>query len=278
MSGYRLAPTYPLPRPRQANPPQLRSRLLSNSRHHRQRSLPPGLARPLTLRPLFRGLSLHRPQPSRFPGTAVTLPLHQKQALASWALLIPALLGFVGGSAAGALIAARYQARTARIAREVDHIDQQLRLLYGPLHFFVSQNDELFRLSGAFHDAYSAEYTSQEFAPEAMESVRKDTKTTIALANSYVNRVVSNNERIMEVLERCWQHLDPSDVETFSHFQIDYIRFKTEVWGKMRLATPFGVYERIGPISYMRREMSERVRDAFARKTQRLLELRGPST
>jgi hypothetical protein len=223
----------------------------------------------------------HSPMPSKAAPTpaAAPRPTPQKatnQAAGSgWAFLIPALLGFIGGSAAGAFISAWYQARAARVAREVEHLDQQLRLLYGPLHFLVSQNADLFKLSGAFHEAYTAEFVAQKFAPEAMESVRRDADATIDIANSYVVRVAENNEGIMQILKSGWQHVDPGDVETFSHFQIDYLRFRTEVWGKMRLSTPLSIYARVGPISYMRPEIVQRVREAFTRKTERLRELRG---
>jgi hypothetical protein len=67
------------------------------------------------------------------------------------------IMRYVSSLIGGGLIAAVgnwiYSSRSARRAREVDFLRDQLRLLYGPLFFFTSQNEELFKLADNVQNA-----------------------------------------------------------------------------------------------------------------------------
>jgi hypothetical protein len=55
-------------------------------------------------------------------------------------------LSFLGGGFIAAVGNWIYSNWSAGRAREVEWLREQLRLLYGPLFFFTSQNEELFKL------------------------------------------------------------------------------------------------------------------------------------
>jgi hypothetical protein len=60
------------------------------------------------------------------------------------------LITVLGGILGGIIVAVTnwfLSNRSTRRTREVDWLQEQLRLLYGPLFFFTSQNEELFKLT-----------------------------------------------------------------------------------------------------------------------------------
>ena len=59
-------------------------------------------------------------------------------------------------------------------------------------------------------------------------AVTKQHLATIDVGNTYIERVVKNNERVMDILEKNWHLVDADDVEVLSHFQVDYTRYHVE--------------------------------------------------
>jgi len=101
--------------------------------------------------------------------------------------------------------------------------------------------------------------------------VREQKKALIDAANSYVDEVVKNNLKVMDVLRDGWHLIDPNDVEVFSQFQVDYIRFlKLEDENE---TVKMIAQEYIGDISYMRSKMMELVQKKWAEKRRRVEEL-----
>jgi hypothetical protein len=98
---------------------------------------------------------------------------------------------------------------------------------------------------------------------------------TIALSNSYVERVVENNARVSELLATNWHLVDPDDEGVFSHFQVHYMRYLHEVKQARCSKILFPVVMNLGPIPFMASEMIERVRRTFERQQRRLRTLRG---
>ncbi|MGG7056407.1 hypothetical protein [Nitrosomonas sp. ANs5] len=116
------------------------------------------------------------------------------------------LMSFLGGGFAVAVGNWVNSSVGIRRQREIDHLKGQLQSLYGPLSFFAQQNEKLFALCGAFSDAYTREIVQKNWSQDekTRASVRADAETTIQLSNQYVVRVVENNGRIMEILEKGW--------------------------------------------------------------------------
>ena len=186
------------------------------------------------------------------------------------------IMSFLGGGFAVAAGNWVNSAAAARKQREVDHLKGQLQALYGPLFFFTEQNEKLFALCGKFNDAYTAEFVSKSWGKNehTQASVRKDAETTIEISNQYIRRVVANNERVMEVLEKGWHLIDAEDIEEFAQFQVDFTRFKTEVDGTLK--PPYAIYRAVGDVSYMRPSMIELVKKNAQAKQARLRELLRP--
>ena len=186
------------------------------------------------------------------------------------------LMSFLGGGFAVAVGNWVNSSVGARRQREIDHLKNQLQSLYGPLSFFTLQNEKLFALCGAFNDAYTTEIAQKNWSPDekTQASVRAEADTTIELSNQYVGRVVENNGRVMEILEKGWHLADTEDIEELAQFQVDYTRFKTEVEGTLK--TPFRIYKAVGVVSYMRQSMIELVKNKVRAKEDRLRELMRP--
>jgi hypothetical protein len=186
------------------------------------------------------------------------------------------LMSFLGGGFAVAVGNWVNSSVGARRQREIESLKGQLQSLYGPLSFFTHQNEKLFALCGKFNAAYTAEFVGKNWSQDerTQATVRADADTTIELSNEYIQRVVENNRRVMEVLEKGWHLADSEDIEELSQFQVDFTRFKTEVEGKHK--TPYAIYKAVGDVSYMRPSMIELVKRKVRIKEQRLRELMRP--
>jgi hypothetical protein len=106
-------------------------------------------------------------------------------------------------------------------------------------------------------------------------TVTKHAEATIELGNIYVRRVVENNARVMDLLEKNWHLMDAADVEVLSRFQVDYTRYLVEATGKGGEGLPFGVVVKLGAISFMHPDTTTRARETFQRKRARLIKLTG---
>ena len=176
------------------------------------------------------------------------------------------------GSGIGAAIVTVFFDLWASCRRsEIDHLQQQLAKVYGPLYYFTSQNHELFELHTKYLDAHRKEPAICEYAEESRGKVREQKNALIDAANSYVDEVVKNNLKVMDVLRDGWHLIDPNDVEVFAKFKVDYIRF-------LKLAdedetVKMIAQENIGDISYMRLQMMEHVKKKWTEKRYRVEEL-----
>ena len=183
------------------------------------------------------------------------------------------IMSFLGGGFAVAVGNWVHSTIATHKQREIDYLKDQLQSLYGPLFFFTQQNEKLFALCGQFMGAYTTEFVSKDWSQDesTQASVRKDADTTIGISNQYIRRVIANNERIMEILEKGWHLVEADDVEELAQFQVDFTRFKTEVDGTLK--TPYAIYKAVGDISYMRPAMIERVKQNVQAKEARLRKL-----
>jgi len=191
--------------------------------------------------------------------------------------IIRYVLSFLGGGFVAAAGNWVHSSWSARRAREVEGLREQLRLLYGPLFFFTSQNEQLFKLTGNVEDARREFFEGKKWSNDekTQESLRKEHLATIELGNAYVRRVVKNNERVMDILEKNWHLVEPGDVEILSGFQVDYTRYLVEAKGQAATDVPFSVVMKLGQISFMHPDVIARVRATFERQRARLVKLTG---
>jgi hypothetical protein len=184
------------------------------------------------------------------------------------------VLSFLGGGVVAAIGNWIHATRSARRQNEVQYLLSQLQNLYGPLYFFTSQNEQLFKLYNDIHNAYSAYFGrgwSRE--PSTQEALSAGAEATINLGNIYVRQVRENNEHVIEVLKNHWHLVDPDDLRVLSEFQVDHARFTTEVEKKEAQGVPFEISETLGSISYMRPEMIRVIQLAVDGKRERLRQL-----
>jgi hypothetical protein len=190
---------------------------------------------------------------------------------------------FVASFLGGGFVAAAgnwvYSTWSARRAREVEMLGEQVRLLYGPLFFLTSQAQQLFELTDSVEVARREFFEGKNWSNEqqTQDALSRQHLATIELKNAYVERVVKNNERVMDILERNWHLVDRGDIEILSRFQVDYTRYLVEERDQRAAGIPFSVRMKLGHVAFMHPDVIARVRATFERKQARFAKLTGVS-
>ena len=179
--------------------------------------------------------------------------------------LIRLIFSFLGGGIVVGIMEWIRLNSVEKKARRFNDLNNQLINLYGPLYFFTSQNEMLFKLNEKYDDAYKIEYEEPNWSDdkETNERIMEECQKTIEIKNSYISLVTENNNKILELLKNNYQFIDTNDIKIFQEFITDYTRFKKEIEEKGRLKTPFRIYKRIGSISYMKPELINCVAERF---------------
>jgi hypothetical protein len=182
--------------------------------------------------------------------------------------IITLIASFLGGSSVGVILSWIRANRLERESRKVQDLKDQVRHLYGPLYFFTSQNENLFKLNHKIMSAYSAEYSNEKWSRDknTQESLKKERSAIFGTANEYIRIVEKNNEKVISLLTENYFYIDFDDEEIFQQFVIDYRRLTTEVDGQDERALPLEVYQKVGEISFMRPEFMEIVKNKFQQK------------
>jgi hypothetical protein len=185
--------------------------------------------------------------------------------------IIRLIFSFLGGGLVAGLLDWWRAARSERRSRRIEFVRLQLQELYGPLQFFASCNAELFELIDKLLKAYNQEYVKRQWSRDqaTQYQVRQAVSQTIDIANQYIEQVKENNEHILTILKNRYSLIEPTDVEVFRQFIVDYTRLKTEIEGG-RLKTPFEIYQHLGSISFMRPEFIKAVDKRFNEKRAEL--------
>jgi len=184
-----------------------------------------------------------------------------------WTFVVALFGGFMG-----AMITVWSQRSLASIERKRERIHAQLTYLYGPIYYYVHQNKKLFEINKKIMEAYDKEFIGKTWSPDA-NAQKNLNGTTLELANSYVDEVVKNNEKIKESLDKCFGLCDPADIESFSLFYEHYIRYKIELDESGKLETPMQIYKYVGDISFMRPEFMEKMEKRCEAKQKEYLKL-----
>lgn len=186
--------------------------------------------------------------------------------------VVTLVISFLGGGVTSALIVQLFSLRVAQRTRKLELLEEQIRELYGPLFYLVSQSEKLLDLSRRFHKAYEVEFINKEYSNEPLtrERVNSWAEETIGLSNQYVKQVEANNERISELLDCKFSYIDPDDVEEFLLFYEHHVRLNTERDAGGILRTPFLIYSHIGDISYLKPGFIKRVKVKFSDKKAEL--------
>lgn len=188
------------------------------------------------------------------------------------------VFSFLGGGFLATLGNWLHSNRVEQKRQELTQLRDQLKVLYGPAHFFTHWNKQLFELVAAIHGAYDAEFIDKEWSgePATREQVQKSTENTLALGNAYVHQVVENNKKLLAIIQENWHLVDSEDIQDFSEFQVDCTRFATEVSGDRYTLARQVIHGTLGEISFMRPALIKRVAAKVAAKQSRIEDLLRP--
>lgn len=190
--------------------------------------------------------------------------------------VIRLVLSFIGGGVVAAIGNWVRSDISERKSTQIDHLNNQIRNLYGPLYFLVSENDSYFKLNTKFHDAYQIRYIKEKWSNEefTQKTIKQEASLTLDIANKYIHLVTENNDKIIDILNKNYAFIDPDDSDVFQRFVVDYTRLKIERDESGKLMTPLEIYMHVGEISFMRPEFTERVKGKFHSKNMDLEMLR----
>ncbi len=186
--------------------------------------------------------------------------------------VVALVVSFIGGGVISALINwARVQSAD-RKERRIRFLNDQIRNLYGPLHYYVSQSEKLFEITDRFGKAYDEEFVKKEWssAEFVRKTLDKETKVTIDIQNEYIHVVEQNNIKIQEILDSNYALIDPSDIDILLRFFEDHIRLRIERDSDRKTRTPHVIYEQVGDISFLCPEVIERIKERFLSKKKEL--------
>lgn len=161
--------------------------------------------------------------------------------------IVRLIFSFLGGGIVVAILNWIRANRAEKKERKIDFLDEQIRRLYGPLYYFVCQSEKLFELNKRFMDAYNKEFIGKKFSedPHTQETIGKRINETIGIANSYIDEVEKNNEKIKEILDANYSYIDHDDIDIFTKFYEHHIRLLKERDEEKRIKTPFPIYSAI---------------------------------
>lgn len=182
------------------------------------------------------------------------------------------IVSFLGGGVVVAIINWIRLERSENKQRRINFLSDQLRNLYGPLYYFVSQNMKCFDIYDRYLVAYREEFINEQWGHDenTRENLRRRSVKTLDIANKYIREVQKNNSKIKDILDSHYAFIDPEDIDDIMLFIEHHLRLNIEIEEEGILATPDGIYERIGDISYLRPEVIRRIESKFRQKKEEL--------
>ena len=179
------------------------------------------------------------------------------------------ILGFLGGGAVGGLVTMFGNFWMERNRRKGDLLKMQLCNLYGPLQFFVSSNQEIFK------HAYRIEQAGQnEFGgPVDSELRTKKIHATIDVNNEFFELVKTHNSRMLEILTNHYDLIEPEDAEAFAQFAVDCFRRNVEFDQTGKWKVPLDLHSHLPPIHSLSPEFANVVNRRFNEKSTDLRRL-----
>ena len=170
-----------------------------------------------------------------------------------------------------------FAAQKSGIARTVDRLRNQLQSLYGPLCFFIGQNEKIVAYTEHIGDAYKKEYCDKEWSPDekTQNGIQDEARETVELDNRYMEIIRANNNEMVNILKENYAWIDVDDIELFRRFVEDWSRDATECTGEGKLPRRVQrlVMERAGLPAFYRSDFNHRVNSKFKKKLGELQRL-----
>ncbi|MGA2620836.1 MAG: hypothetical protein ABSF26_24710 [Thermoguttaceae bacterium] len=179
----------------------------------------------------------------------------------------------LGGGLGSALVSFWANSSIERRRRRIDHLDSQLRNLYGPLQFFVSGSQSIYKRAWTIEQAMHAEYGGENAAKHSPQGRTDEINASIAVNNEYFALAKENSRHIVKILTDNYYLMEPEDAEVFGQFQDHHVRGKTELHESGGLKLPYDVYKKIGDIYCLDPKFAELVNRRFSQKKMELARL-----
>jgi hypothetical protein len=180
-----------------------------------------------------------------------------------------------GGAVGGVLVASIEWIRTSRAdqaSRRSQYLSEQLRLLYGPVYCYYSRNDRLCKIWSEHSAIHKKQYIDTQYADSARDSVSEEHLAAIAVTNRYADRMVENNNKMVDILTANYGLVDPEDEDNFQNLIAHTIRYQVESREEPR--PPMRVALDLPLIHFFQDEVFDAVRKRFSAKRDELRQLR----
>ena len=157
-----------------------------------------------------------------------------------------------------------------RRRRRTVYLEGQLTKLYGPLHFFMSQNVQYVGRNRIVLEAYKEFFEDTKWSEESYESLEQPANDTIDLANTYVKKIRDNNEQMMRIMRSNWHLMDIDDIEVFSDFMLNFTRREIELESGRGKQIPFRIRVALQDIRLYDSTWVDHVKAKLTQKRQEL--------
>lgn len=132
----------------------------------------------------------------------------------------------LGGGLGSALVSFWANSTIERRRRRIDCLDSQLRNLYGPLQFFVSGSQSIYKQALSIEQAMHAEYGGKNAEKHPPQRLTDEINASIAVNNEYFATVKKHMDQIVEILTNNYYLIEPDDAEVFGKFLHHNVRGK----------------------------------------------------
>lgn len=173
---------------------------------------------------------------------------------------------FLAGGLSGAIVTGVIDVLRQRTDRGFNLLNDKIKLLYGPLYYYLSQNKKLFEASDTLLKAGSKAYHNCGGGMDMVHGVNK----TILVAQVYFSQVKQNNKKIIKILEENFCLAESNDYDSFIEFTKDYFRLVFEKPNADGGGAPFEVAIELPPISILDPKFFEMVEASYMRLSKRL--------
>ncbi len=181
---------------------------------------------------------------------------------------------FLAGGVAATVWISLNDNRREQAARHIARLNDQLTSLYGPLRYFLTQNDKLAKLTECHHQARAPEFAigSSDGGRTPMSPDEAST-SVLGLKNQYTERIERNNDRMIRLIEDKYSMADPEDLELVRQFAMDLLRAQAET-RESGSEVPRWFLESDELIASFRSVFSEQIRRSCEAKSAELKRLR----
>lgn len=189
----------------------------------------------------------------------------------SWQSWLQSFFAAIGGGLFVSLVNHKLSKKATKEEREAGFLRQQLQLLYGPLHYYLSLNTVNEEYCDQLIQAGNETYAPIPRSERSEEELRTWTKQ---IRDCY-DLVTKNAFIMLEITEHNYSYLDPDDMVTFRLFASRCTRWKNEYTEDGELRIDKRIKERMGSYRLCTNGFIQQINGKFAAKQKRLKELGG---